>query len=58
MSTWYVFASLGFYPVNPVSNEYMISSLLLKNAVITLKNGKKVGIKTNGNRKKENTFNP
>ncbi|EOR95271.1 Alpha-1,2-mannosidase [Arcticibacter svalbardensis MN12-7] len=49
MSAWYVFASLGFYPVNPVSNEYMISSPLFTNAVITLENGKKVEIKTNGN---------
>lgn len=28
MSAWYVFAAMGFYPVNPVSNEYALSSPL------------------------------
>lgn len=28
MSAWYVFASLGFYPVNPVSTEYALCSPL------------------------------
>ncbi len=28
MSAWYVFAALGFYPVNPVSNDYLLSSPL------------------------------
>jgi len=26
MSAWYVFAAMGFYPVNPVSGEYQLSS--------------------------------
>lgn len=28
MSAWYIFAALGFYPVNPASGEYMIGSPL------------------------------
>ncbi len=28
MSAWYVFAAMGFYPVNPVSGEYQLSTPL------------------------------
>jgi predicted alpha-1,2-mannosidase len=40
MSAWYLFSSLGFYPVAPGSNEYAIGSPLVNNAVLTLENGK------------------
>ena len=40
MSAWYVFAALGFYPLNPVSDEYMLSSPLFDEAVITLPGNK------------------
>ena len=46
MSAWYVFSALGFYPVNPGSEEYAIGSPLVKEAVITLKYDKKLAIKT------------
>ncbi|KAG6909199.1 hypothetical protein DXG01_001505 [Tephrocybe rancida] len=26
MSSWYIFGAMGFYPVNPVSGEYVIGS--------------------------------
>jgi hypothetical protein len=26
MSAWYLFSALGFYPVNPVSGEYIVGS--------------------------------
>jgi putative alpha-1,2-mannosidase len=26
MSAWYIFSALGFYPVNPVSGEYVVGS--------------------------------
>jgi putative alpha-1,2-mannosidase len=29
MSAWYLFSALGFYPVNPVSGEYVVGSLVL-----------------------------
>ncbi len=47
MSAWYIFSALGFYPVNPGSEEYAIGSPLIKEAVITLINNKKLTIKTN-----------
>lgn len=34
MSAWYVFGALGFYPVNPVSGEYVIGTPMLEEAVI------------------------
>ncbi len=40
MSAWYVFASLGFYPVDPVSNEYLLSSPLFDKATIQLQGAK------------------
>jgi putative alpha-1,2-mannosidase len=38
MSAWYVFAALGFYPVNPVSNEYLLSSPIFNSVKIKLPN--------------------
>lgn len=40
MSAWYIFSSLGFYPMAPGSNQYMLGSPLVTNAVIQLENGK------------------
>lgn len=40
MSSWYVFSALGFYPVTPGSNHYIIGSPLLEKATIHLENGK------------------
>jgi putative alpha-1,2-mannosidase len=34
MSAWYVFAAMGFYPVNPVSAEYALTSPLFDKIVI------------------------
>lgn len=41
-SAWYVFSSLGFYPVCPGSEEYILGSPLFKKATITLENGNKI----------------
>ena len=38
-SAWYVFSSLGFYPVTPVADQYVIGSPLFKKATIYLENG-------------------
>ncbi|MEG1587471.1 MAG: GH92 family glycosyl hydrolase [Bacteroidales bacterium] len=43
-SAWYVFSSLGFYPVCPGTNEYIVGSPLFKKATIKLANGKKLEI--------------
>ena len=40
MSAWYIFSSLGFYPVTPGSPDYAIGSPLIKEALIHLNNGK------------------
>jgi predicted alpha-1,2-mannosidase len=40
MSAWYIFSSLGFYPVTPGSNQYIIGSPLFEKASINLENGK------------------
>ncbi len=41
MSAWYVFSSLGFYPVFPASGTYAIGSPLFDKATINLEGGKK-----------------
>lgn len=40
MSAWYMFSSLGFYPVAPGSDVYSLGSPLVNNAVVNLENGK------------------
>lgn len=49
MSAWYVFSALGFYPMNPVSGQYMFGSPLADNAVINLENGKQFRIEVRNN---------
>lgn len=39
-SAWYVFSALGFYPVCPATDEYVLGAPLFKRAVIHLENGK------------------
>jgi predicted alpha-1,2-mannosidase len=50
-SAWYVFSALGFYPVCPGSNEYVLGSPLFKSVTITLDNGKKISITADDNSK-------
>ncbi|MFB9864559.1 GH92 family glycosyl hydrolase [Rufibacter immobilis] len=40
MSAWYLFSSLGFYPVAPGAGEYSLGSPAVKDATIQLENGK------------------
>ncbi|MCL1677258.1 GH92 family glycosyl hydrolase [Elizabethkingia meningoseptica] len=44
-SAWYVFSSLGFYPVTPATNQYVLGAPLFKEATIHLENGNKIEIK-------------
>jgi predicted alpha-1,2-mannosidase len=46
MSAWYIFSSLGFYPVCPGSDEYAIGSPLVKSARIKLGNNKTFEVNT------------
>jgi predicted alpha-1,2-mannosidase len=41
MSAWFVFTSLGFYPVAPASNEYVIGRPFVERAALNLPNGKR-----------------
>ena len=40
MSAWYMFSSLGFYPVAPGSDEYSLGSPSVDSATLHLENGK------------------
>lgn len=44
MSAWYVFSSLGFYPVLPGSDEYALGSPMVKSATLRLENDKTLKI--------------
>ncbi len=46
MSAWYIFSSLGFYPVAPGSDEYALGSPLVKKATFNLESGKKFEVET------------
>lgn len=41
MSAWYIFSTLGFYPVAPGSDQYSTGSPAVNGAIINLDNGKK-----------------
>lgn len=45
MSAWYIFSSMGFYPVTPASNEYIIGTPLFNKTTINLENNKTFTIK-------------
>ncbi|WP_205510575.1 GH92 family glycosyl hydrolase [Longitalea arenae] len=49
MSAWYIFSSLGFYPVFPASGVYVLGSPLFDKASIQLPAGKKFTVETVGN---------
>ncbi|PWB27020.1 GH92 family glycosyl hydrolase [Flavobacterium sp. HTF] len=40
MSAWYVFSSMGLYPMNPASGDYEIGSPIFEKATINLQGGK------------------
>lgn len=43
-SAWYVFSALGFYPVCPGTDQYVLGAPLFKKATITFENGNKLVI--------------
>jgi len=55
MSSWYIFSSLGFYPVNPAQGVYSFGSPIFDKATIHLENGKEFRIQTINN-SKENKY--
>jgi len=48
MSAWFVFTALGFYPVAPASNEYVIGRPFLPRATLNLPNGKRFSVIADG----------
>ncbi len=44
MSAWYIFSAMGFYPVTPANNQYIIGTPLFEKAIINLEDGKKFEI--------------
>jgi len=48
-SAWYVFSALGFYPVTPATDEYILGAPLFKKATLHLTNGKKITIQAPNN---------
>jgi predicted alpha-1,2-mannosidase len=49
MSAWYVFSSLGFYPVFPASGQYIMGSPLFDKATLKLAGGKQFTVETVNN---------
>ncbi len=48
MSAWLAFTALGFYPVAPGSNEYVIGRPYVERATLNLPDGKRSTIRTEG----------
>ena len=48
MSTWYLFATMGFYPVDPAKGEYVLGAPQVAEVEVTLPKGRKLTIKANG----------
>ncbi|MBC7417134.1 MAG: glycoside hydrolase family 92 protein [Pedobacter sp.] len=50
-SAWYVFSAMGFYPVTPATDQYVLGAPLFKKITISLENGKKIVINAPKNSK-------
>ena len=48
-SAWYVFSAMGFYPVTPATDQYVLGTPLFKKTTIHLQNGEKVVINAKNN---------
>lgn len=51
-SAWYVFSALGFYPVCPGANEYVVGAPLFKKATLHFENGNSLVIEAPDNSRK------
>lgn len=43
-SAWYVFSAMGFYPVTPATDQYVVGTPLFKKITVSLDNGKTIEI--------------
>ena len=48
-SSWYIFSALGFYPVCPGTDQYILGAPLFKKVTLSLENGKQFVIDAPGN---------
>ncbi|MGA1835411.1 GH92 family glycosyl hydrolase [Herbiconiux sp. 11R-BC] len=48
MSAWYLFASIGLYPLTPASGEYLITAPAVERSVIRLPDGRQTSILARG----------
>ena len=48
MSAWYIFSAMGFYPVCPGSDQFVIGAPYFPCMKINLENGKTIEIKADG----------
>lgn len=53
MSAWYVFATLGFYPYNPASGEYVLGAPRVPRARLHFRDGKSLTIVNKGTSSRE-----
>ncbi len=54
MSAWYIFSALGFYPMNPVSGEFVVCHPLVDEATLHLQNGNTLIISSSSTPSREN----
>ncbi|MCD2518460.1 GH92 family glycosyl hydrolase [Massilia sp. G4R7] len=47
-SAWYVFSALGFYPVTPGVNQYVVGTPLFPKATVKLENGRSFSVNAKG----------
>jgi predicted alpha-1,2-mannosidase len=47
-SAWYVFSALGFYPVTPGVNQYVLGTPLFPEATVKLENGRTLAVRARG----------
>lgn len=48
-SAWYVFSAMGFYPVTPAVDQYVLGAPLFKKVTLKLENGKEIVIQASEN---------
>ena len=48
-SAWYVFSALGFYPVCPGTDEYVVGAPLFRRATLRLENGNRIVVTAGNN---------
>jgi len=50
-SAWYVFSAMGFYPVTPATDQFVLGAPLFKKVTLQLENGNIIQIKATNNTK-------